>query len=69
MIDEIADCLLEDHMALITENAALRHKADSAMRMLAKLRDEKNYPKGGYASDITAEWDALLDECSQKETK
>ena len=25
MVDEIADCLLEDHMALMTENVALRH--------------------------------------------
>ena len=64
MTDAIADCLLEDHMALMTENAELRHKADrlnDAMLMLAKLRDEKNYPKGGYSSDVTSEWDTILD--------
>ena len=64
MVDEIADCLLEDHMALMTENAELRHKADklnTAMYLLAKLRDEKYYPKGGYSSDIGEEWTAMLD--------
>ena len=64
MTDAIADGLLEDHMALMTENAELRHKADrlnAAMLMLAKLRDEKYYPKGGYSSDVQAEWGAMLD--------
>lgn len=32
-----------------------------AMYLLAKLRDEKYYPKGGYSSDMKAEWDAMLD--------
>ena len=65
MTDAIADCLLEDHMALMTENAELRHKVDNlnaAMLMLAKLRDEKYYPNGGYSSAVQAEWDAMLDE-------
>ena len=63
MVDDLADCLLEDHMALMTENVALRHKADklnAAMLMLAKLRDEKNYPKGGYSNDVQTEWDTML---------
>jgi hypothetical protein len=61
MTEAIADCLLEDHMTLMTENADLRHKADSAMHLLAKLRDEKNYPKGGYSNGLQVEWDAALD--------
>jgi len=64
MHEAIADCLIEDHIVLMTENAELRHKADklnTAMLMLAKLRDEQFYPKGGYSSDVQTEWDALLD--------
>lgn len=64
MTDAIADCLLEDHMALMNENAELRYKADklnAAMLMLAKLRDERYYPKGGYSSDVQTEWDTMLD--------
>ena len=61
MADEIADYLLEDHMSLMEENAALRHKLDSAMSLLAKLRDEKNYPKGGYSNGLQVEWDVALD--------
>lgn len=34
---------------------------NQTMLMLAKLRDAAYYPKGGYSSDITAEWDAILD--------
>lgn len=63
MTDAIASCLLEDHMVLMAENEELRNKADkliATMLLLAKLRDEKYYPKGGYSSDITAEWDEIL---------
>ncbi len=34
---------------------------NEAMYLLAKLRDEKYYPKGGYSSDIGDEWTAMLD--------
>ena len=34
---------------------------NEAMYLLAKLRDEKYYPKGGYSSDVRAEWGAMLD--------
>ena len=34
---------------------------NEAMYLLAKLRDEKYYPKGGYSSDIGEEWTAMLD--------
>lgn len=34
---------------------------NDAMYLLAKLRDEKYYPKGGYSSDIGDEWKAMLD--------
>lgn len=63
MVDAIATYLLDDHIALMTENVELRHKSDklkAAMLMLAKLRDNAHYPKGGYSSDINAEWDAML---------
>lgn len=33
---------------------------NEAMLMLAKLRDSDYYPKGGYSSDVQAEWDAML---------
>ena len=39
----------------------LADRLDIAMRMLAKLRDDRFYPKGGYSSDVQCEWDALLD--------
>lgn len=65
MIDAIAYRLLEYHMALMAENMELRHKADklnTAMLMLAKLRDSAHYPKGVYSSDIQTEWDAMLNQ-------
>lgn len=50
---------------MMAENIELRHKADklnTAMLMLAKLRDSAHYPKGGYSSDIQTEWDAMLNQ-------
>ena len=64
MVEAIADCLLEDHMALMTENADLRHKLDRAIQMLEKLRN--NYPKGGYSSSIQDEWESLLEELNRR---
>lgn len=34
---------------------------NDAMYLLAKLRDGKYYPKGGYSSDIGDEWNTMLD--------
>ena len=63
MVEQIADTLLDDHMALMTENAALRHKADGyndAMYFLAKLRDKAFFPSGEYGQEILAELDTML---------
>jgi len=64
MVEAIAHCLLEDRMALMTENADLRHKLDRAIQMLQTLWN--NYPKGGYSSSIQDEWNSLLEELNRR---
>lgn len=57
ILETIADCLLADHMALMAENAELRHKADKlneAMLMLARLRSASTCP------NTLSECDAIL---------
>ncbi len=40
LIDEIADCLLEDHIELMNENAALRARIETLEASLCELLDE-----------------------------
>lgn len=61
IVDAIADYLIGDHVALIAENRDLRDKLGEAVQLLAKLYAPEHYPKGGYSSDIRAEWAALLE--------
>lgn len=58
--DRIADHLITAHIEVMEENNDLRKKLDSAMLFLAILRDKKNYPIGGYSSELQSEWDDLL---------
>lgn len=50
MVEEIADCLLEDHMALMTENAAMRQKLDIMSYLLRKASGRMSY--GIWSSDF-----------------
>ena len=50
-------------------NDELFDKLNAAMVLLAKLRDPTHYPKGGYSSDVTAEWDAMLEAWFRGEVK
>lgn len=40
LINEIADCLLEDHIELMNENAALRSQVEALEASLRELLDE-----------------------------
>lgn len=53
IVETIADCLLEDHMALMQENAALRHRAYNLQCLLQEYLDLN----GDYAATMPkSEW-------------
>jgi hypothetical protein len=55
LIDEIADCLLEDHIELMNENAALRAEIETLTESLRELLDG-HHPRESW-SDETIEYE------------
>ena len=50
MIDQIADCLLEDHIELMNGNAALRAENEKLKDIIFELLDE-HYPRSCWSDE------------------
>ena len=52
IVENIADCLLEDHMELMKENADLRHKLDIVSSLLREASGRISY--GNWSKEFRA---------------
>ena len=64
IVENIADCLLEDHMELMKENADLRHKLDIVSSLLREASGRISY--GNWSKEFRTNVEKALDAADPK---